>query len=334
MTLGRRGFLAGAGVAALAPGLVLADAPRKLTFITPQRLLLSFSEVMMAQGNGRFREQGIDVEVVGGHSAPQAIQQVLADQAQICRSGAITLVNAVAKGVPARSFGTIAQGSPFYVVSSNANPVETPRDFVGATIGVVSQGGPTDAALDAILIAGHIDRAQVHRQYLADTPGTFALIETGRIKAFIGTIDSLMRAEAAGAKVHAFNTGRYDPLPGQVYIATDEVIAQREADLVAFVRGVRAAIDDIVADKDLKRVFAVLRTFNVEGLDDEATAAKELRAQVGLWFSAGKENLLRNVPERWTQGVAIAAKAGYGKFVPNERLFTNRIVDKALGPAG
>ena len=335
MAIGRRGFIGGVGSAALAgwsAGLVRADAPGKLTFITPQRLLISFAEVMVAAGNGRFREHGLEVTVEGGASAPQAMQQVLAAQAEIGRTGGITLVNAVAKGMPVMAIGTIAHGSIFYVVSAKSNPVNTPRDFVGGTIGVISQGGPADATLDAMLIAENIDPKQIERQVVADNAGSFGLVAAGRIKAFIASVDSVQRARAAGADIVAFNTQKYMPLPGQIYVATNEAIAVRETDFVAFLKGVRAGIDDIVKDQDLRHTLGVLEQFSVEGLDDKATAASVLRANQELWFSAGPDNVLRNVPENWTKGVALAAKAGFGQAVPNDKLFTNRFVDKALGP--
>ncbi len=333
MELGRRTVLGALGLAAagVPAGLVVGAEPGKLTFITPQRLLISFAEVIVAQGNGRFRAHGLDVTVVGGASAPQAVQQVLAAQAEVCRAGGITLVNAVAKGVPMRSIGTIAHGSIFYVVSAKANPVNSPRDFIGGVIGVISQGGPADATLDAMLLSENIDPKQIERQVVPDTAGSFGLVASGRVKAFIASVDSLQRARAASADIVAFNTQKYMPLPGQIYIATNDVIAAREADLVAFIKGVKEAIDDVVADKTLDHTFAVLEQFNVEGLDDRKTAATILRANQDLWFSAGPENVLRNVPENWSRGVALAAKAGFGQFVPNDQLFTNAIVDKALG---
>jgi ABC-type nitrate/sulfonate/bicarbonate transport system substrate-binding protein len=334
MELDRRTVLGALGLAAtgMPAGMVFGAEPGKLTFITPQRLLISFAEVMVAQGNGRFGAHGLDVTVVGGSSAPQAMQQVLAAQAEVCRTGGITLVNAVAKGMPMRSFGTIAHGSIFFVVSAKSNPVNSPRDFIGGVIGVISQGGPADATLDAMLMSENIDPKQIVRQVVPDNAGSFGLVAAGRVKAFIASVESVERARAAGADMIAFNTQKYMPLPGQIYGATNDVIATREADLVAFIKGVKEAIDDIVADATLEHTFAVLEKFNVEGLDNRATATAVLRANQETWLSAGPENVLRNVPENWSRGVALAAKAGFGQFVPNDQLFTNAIVDKALGP--
>ena len=331
MRIRRRAAIAGGlGLAGLlaAPGLVQA-ADGQLTFITPQGLRLAFSDVLVASAGGYFKAQGLDVRVIGGASSPQAVQQVISGQAAVGRTAGITLLNAIAKGGALKSIAVDAHGSPFYMISAASAPVNSPRDLVGATVGLISQNGPSENTLDAMMISEGLDPKSVQRQYVGDNPGAYALVEAGRIRAFTGAIDTLLRARAAHAQVVAFNTQKYMPLPGQVIFATDATIAAEPDMLVAFLRGVRQAILAMQQDKDLKHSLALVRTFPVEGADDDALAIEIMRANLELATMAGPANILRNVPENWSRGVELAVRAGFGANVANDKLFTNALIDKA-----
>lgn len=330
----RRAFLytttVGAGATSLlsAPGAVFAREG-KVVFITPFKYLLSFAPVMVAAGAGFFAKQGLDVEVIGGSGSAQAVQQVLSGQALIGRTGGVNTMIAVAKGAPVKSFATIAQGSPFYVMSAQSDPVNSPKDMVGAVVGLVSKGGATENLLDAMLIKEGIDPSSVQRRYTGDNPGAYGLLETGRLKAFVGNVGTMLKAKKAGAKIIAWNTHKYAPIPGQVYVATNDTIAKQSKTLVAFLKGVDEAIRFIMKDGNLDAVIKALSKFPVQGLGKPDLVKSVLAANAELWTLEGKENVLRNIPENWEKGVELAVKAGFAKPVDPKALYTNELVEKA-----
>jgi hypothetical protein len=61
------------------------------------------------------------------------------------------------------------------------------------------------------------------------------------------------------------------------------------------------------------------------------TAPLILRNEMRYWLTAGRENMLRNVPERWQRGYDLLAAAG---FVPAggqaSAFYTNEYVERAL----
>ena len=329
----RRRTVLGLAGAALLPGLVPgtlhAQAPGKLTFITSQGFRLAFSDVLLASAGGYFKAQGLEVRILPGASSPQAVQQVVSGQAEVGRTAGVTLLNAVAKGGAMRAIGVDAHGSPFSMISSAKNPVRGPQDLAGATVGLISANGPSENTLDAMMLSAGLDPKSVTKQFVGDNPGAFALVEAGRIKCFMGAIDTWLRVRAVHPDVVAFNTSQYMPLPGQVLFATDDTIAKQADTLVAFLKAVRAAILAMVEDKDLKKSLALIKTFPVEGADDEALAIEILRANIELATMAGMENILRNVPENWARGMELAQKAGFGEKVDPAKLYTNALVDKA-----
>ena len=77
----------------------------------------------------------------------------------------------------------------------------------------------------------------------------------------------------------------------------------------AALRGTRAAMDAIIADTDKTHTLQLVRTFPVEGANDDVLAKAIIRANQGLWTAAGPQNILRNVPADYSRGVELAAKA-------------------------
>ena len=322
-TVTRRAVLA--GLATTLPATLRAQSPGRMVFITPQGIRLAYAPTLVAAAGGFFRAQGIEVSVIGGASSPQAVQQVVSGQALVGRTAGATLMAAVEHGGTVRAIATIAHGSPFYMISGAAYPVTGPRDLAGGVVGVISQNGPAETMLDAMLLSEGVDPKSVQRQYTGDNPGAYALLEAGRLRAFIGAADTYLRATAAHANATAFNLGRYMPLPGQVYVATDSAIAAQADTLRAFLRGVRAAIGFIVDDTSKLETLRLIRTFAVEGASDDALSVEILKVNQALWTSEGPNNILRNVPDNWSRGVELTMRMG-GAPIDPARLYTNDLL--------
>lgn len=332
--VGRRSLLAGtlalAATAAL-PGVVRAAGTGKLVYMSPAPFALSFAEVLIGIAHGHFKAAGIEVEALPGSSGIQPMQQLLSGQIDVGRTAAILMANSVAKGVTCRAIATLSHRSPLFIISAAAAPIREPKDLAGAAIGITSPNDPTDLMLKAMIASGGLADADVRREISADNAGSFALVEVGRIKGFIGNSEAINRAKGAGADVVAVNLTEFMPLPGQVYVAMNEEIDGNEAELVAFLRGVRAAITDIVDDPGYGKTFATLRELGLKGLDNVETARIVMKANVDNWLAAGADRVLYNVPENWQHGMEAAVKIGALPDIPQDKLYTNTLVEKALG---
>jgi len=66
-------------------------------------------------------------------------------------------------------------------------------------------------------------------------------------------------------------------------------------------------------------------------LQDPEAAVPIIRSITSRWFEDGEENLLRNLPERWEEGVAELVEQG---VVPEgteaSDLYTNELLEEAL----
>lgn len=332
--LSRRTMLMAAtscAAALFAPRFVHAAESGHLTMMMPNILSPAFADVLVAQSNGHFKKQGLDVELLGVRSGVLPLQNVITGKTQLARTGTIVMVKAVEKGAKCKSIASIAQGSSFFLVSLESDPIRTPKDAVGESIGVVSLRGPMDLVADAMLAAEDVALDSVKRQIVSDNPGSVALMEAKRVKGFFANAETIARIRTEGTKIHILDPQQYMPLPSQVYIAANDEIDKNGDTFVAFIKAVAAAIHDIVADKSLDATIAGLKRINVGGMENEDAAKAAIRGVQRSWFAAGEDNLLRNVPQNWTKGMAVAVKSGMTAPIPMSSLYTNALVDKALG---
>lgn len=328
----RRELLLGSLAMVVIAGEVRAQGRplRKLIYLPPYTSLISFAPEYVAKAGGFFEREGLDVTIGGSRGATLSMQQVVARQALICRSGSPELMTAILnEGVPLVAIATLCQSSPFGVFSKKTAPVGTPEDMKGKVIGVASKGGTTEKLLDAMLVQANIDPASVRREVVGESPGAMGVVEAGRISAFIAGTSTKIALEEANTSMEWFPVDRYAPMPGQV-ISTLRATVQDDADtLVRFLRAVRNAVNFIVADSTKDKTLELLAQFQLPALKNRATAKKDVEANMKLWLSAGQQQVLKNVPDHWQKARDIYAKTGAVKPGPATDLYTNDIVEKA-----
>lgn len=277
----RRHLLATGATALGALGL----APRMAFAQTQVSLQLSwlhstqFAGSYIALDRGLWRDRGLEVSLLpGGPNAPVE-PPVVAGTALVGISAADYTAAAVAEGAPFRIIGVAMQNNPFAITSLSVNPVRVPADLVGKRIGMALANTPVlralctlnDVDFDAIevvptqyspqpLVAGEVDCLL---SWETDLPVALTVQ---------GIDNTTMLLADHGYAVHS-----------QTYIATEDSLANRRAEIVALMAGEVAGWDayraDTVAATDL-----TLRMFPDAGLDREAQLLQAAR-QVPLMFS-------------------------------------------------
>jgi len=318
-------------------GAALLSLPRtgraqtEFKFITPFSFSLAFAPVLYADAAGYYRDEGLEMHLEGGKGAALAAQMTIAGQMDAGRTGGTNyIVSRVNNGAPLVSIATIAQVSPFYVLSSKENPVKTIADLEGRTVGMATLGGSMEGTLDLMMRKAGASPEEVNKVKVADSAASFALIEAGRAGAYIGNTSSMIIASSARDDVEVMPID--DGMPGQVYVARPDEIAEDPQKFVAFLRATHRAVKEIVTAQDLMPILETIgKAYEVTGLSNPETAQKDLRANADNWASKGQENLLRNVPEVWEGAVELLLEAGLiNEKVPAEDLYNNDLLDQAL----
>ena len=315
-----------------APHVVRAQSLRKVRFITPFNFSLSYSSVFFAKVGGFFEKEGLDVEVINGKGASTAAQLVIAGRAEIARTGGANYITArVDAGAPLVSVATIAQISPFYMVSSPAAPLKGAKDLAGKTVGVATLGGSMEGTLNLLLRGGGVDGSKVERVRVADVAASYGLIEAKRIAGFMASVSSVVKIRAAIPQVETFPID--DGLPGQVYVATPQALAADPDLYVRFLRAEYKAITAILDAGDLEPIVrAIGKSYEIPGIADMATSISDLKQNAATWTAKGRQNVLRNVPEQWADAAKVMAETGLIKSpVVATTLYDNSARDKAVG---
>lgn len=309
-----------------------AGGPPSLTFLTilpPQSL--TFAPELLADAGGFFSDHGLDVSFELTRGSAQAVQLVLAGRAPLTRISQIEGMRAAAnRGAPLMNVGMVFKDSTIRYVSSTADPLVEPADFVGKTIGIPSEGGSSELELDLFLAASGIDRSSVRRQVVGLTPGVFNLVEQGRIAGYAVSIDTAKILEQQQEDAVVLNPGRYMQSGGQFYMASRTSLEQNREAITRFVAAVHDALEFMLADDGFDRTLEALRgKYSFDGLNDTAIARASLREYTSVWTAAGRENLLLTVPERWSAGYEELVAAGLAEpGASPEEWFTNELVGR------
>lgn len=278
----RRGVMK-AGAAGLALGGMGLMRPAFAQ--TPVGLQLSwlhsvqFAGSYIAQDRGWWSDAGLQVTLLqGGPNAPVE-PPVVAGTALIGIGAADYTAAAVAQGAPFRIIGVAMQKNPFAIASLPGNPVRTPADLLGKRIGMAVANTPV---LQALCTLNGIDIADIR---IVPTQYSAQPLLAGEVDCLLcWETDLPVAMEMQGVRAETMLLADHGyAVHSQTYIATDDSIANRRADLVALLGGEVRGWDAYRADTDAAADLTV-RMFPDAGLDPE-TQKLQARRQVPLMFS-------------------------------------------------
>ncbi len=326
--LTRRGLMAAGGALAVA-GPARAALPAIV--VTPYGFIVDFLEMMNASSGGHFKAAGLDAQVLGAGGAAAAVQQLAAGRCQFTRSAAIDIMKAMSaqRDLALVSIATIFQGSTFFVISSAAKPIEKAEDMRGKRMGVVSIAGTTENFLDLMLKKVGVPKTEVPREVVGNNPGSFALIQQGRIDGFIATSNVVEVLQQQKAPVLAWSTDRYAKMPSQSYFTTQAIIDKQPDLVLAFVRALKASADEMVRGPLEPILDRAAMQYEIPGIRDKPGLVRTVRGDIDLWLSEGPQNLMRNVPALWQSARDSLAEAGLADIPDVTKVYTNRFVDEA-----
>lgn len=309
-------------------------AAQKLTAMMPFPLYLNFIADLAGKSGGYMRADGVDLDLQFARSAPQALQELVTGRVAVVRNAPIAIVKAVSQqGAPVVSIAMMNQEILYVLVSTEAKPVDDLHALDGKTVGMATLGGNAEDTFNFVLKEQGIDPATVKRQAVGNEAASLTFVEQGRVDAIFATRESTASMKSAGLRPHAAEIQGANPLLGTNIVTTrDNVTAKRDV-LVRYLRALHQAMVDLHDPKKLDALIPKVRhDWDLPQLDD-AKKAKPVIAKISdMWYAAGADNLLRNVPDRWATGVAEFERFKIAKpGTAPETFYTNDLVDEALG---
>ncbi|EPX77080.1 Hydroxymethylpyrimidine ABC transporter, substrate-binding component [Litoreibacter arenae DSM 19593] len=256
-----------------------ADDRKQVNFQLSWLHSVQFGGSYIAQKSGYWSDQGLAVSLTqGGPNAPVE-PPVVSGTALVGISAADYTAAAVAQGAPFKIIAVAMQKNPFAIASLSANPVNAPADLVGKKIGMSVSNTPV---LQALCALNDVDINQIE---IVPTQYDPAPLVSGQVDCLLcwetdlpvamtiqGVDNTTMLMADHGYSVHS-----------QTYIATEDSIANRRAELVGLLKGEIAGWNDYLADTKAAAVLTV-DMFPDAGLD-LPTQVLQAERQVPLMFS-------------------------------------------------
>lgn len=297
---------------ARAPYGVSAQALRPVRYLTPFGYIMGFAETLYGQAGGFFAREGLNVQIDGGRGSAMSVQQVVAGNVLLSRTGGTDLIKAYVKEPSVVAIAEVYQRDAFFVISPEAKPIRNPADMAGKTIGIVSTGGATENLLDMMLVARDVPKESVRREQVGNAPSAFELVKRGRADAFIATNDTVFQLQSDRQAVHAWSTDDVAPCPGQVYMTSKATLARETDTLARFLRAVQASLEAMSAQKGnlTPVVNTITANYDVaEGRRPDKGAAV-LANGLEHTFAAPMRDKLASRAESWDTAANLMVKAG------------------------
>lgn len=268
------------GIAALSVSPRSALAQSKMAAMQLSWLHSSqFAGSYIASDSGWWAEEGLDVALLpGGPNAPVE-PSVISGSALIGISAADYTAAAVEQGAPFRILGVAMQKNPFVIASLPANPVNEPADLVGKRIGMALANTPI---LQALCILNGVD---INAIEIVPTQYSAQPLLSGEVDCLLcWETDLPVAMTMQGVESLTMLMADYGyAVHSQTYIATQDSLANRRADLVSMMRGEVRGWEAYRSDTDAAAALT-LRMYPDAGLDLETQQLQAAR-QVPLMFS-------------------------------------------------
>lgn len=221
----------------LTPALL---APASATAMTPMSYQLGwitnteFAGTYLAQHQGLFAAQGLNVTLLPGGSAPVE-PVVVAGKALVGDSNTDIVSAAVAAGAQLRIIGARYQVNPFDIISSAKHPIKSPKALIGKTVGVNTYNL---TAWYIFLALNGIKKTQVTTKDEGYTEGPTPLIN-GQVQAWMGySTNEPGVLQLKGFKTYSFLMSNFGyHVFADVYVTTVNDIKTHRAELVSFMKG-------------------------------------------------------------------------------------------------
>lgn len=307
--------------------------PASLTVMMPFTASLGYMLHLTAKTRGHFDAEQLDVDIQFARGAGQALQAVLAGQAQMGQFGVLNLVPAVTdQGAELTSVAMLVQRLLYRLVSHPDNPVRTVEELAGKRVGLPSLGGNAEDVLRLVLQEAGVDPASVEMVPAGFDAAAYGLVEQGQIDAMFTNADIVTILQQQGAELVEAEFGQTNPLLGHVFATTDAYLEANRGVVVRYLRAIDAARAELEDEAKLDQVISDLAAeWDIAALQNPDVAKAIIADYSELWYTDGPDTFLRHDPERWERGLE-----GFGRIgalqpdLDPTRFYTNEPLDEAL----
>lgn len=262
-----------------------AQALTDVTYLLPAPATSAFAPWVLAQHNGYFEEQGLNVTFISGKGGVDVAKQIGSGNAMVGGAIGDTPIIVRANRIPVKTVAVLGAGGVTQIAVSRESGVKKVADLKGKTVTVMSYADTTYYALLASLSKAGLSRDDVDIQG-AGPAGVWQRFSTGDVPAMAGVPDWVVNAEDAGLELNLLPETEMADSMAQAIIASEDAIENHPEIVQGIVIGTLKGMKDII--------------------DDPAEAASDFAAAVPAY--EGKEAMLTRVFELYIDRVYAGQK--------------------------
>ncbi len=205
----------------------------------------------LAQKNGYYADEGLEVELEEGRGSAVAAQLVATGQADIGYADAGAALNVAAQGAPIKIIATIWKAGQFGIQFLDSSGIKQPKDLVGRKL-AVAPGSAMLPLVPVFLRANEIAESDVEIVSVA-ADAYIGLLTSGQVDAVARTPETVLVPLAEqgfdGSNIYFYDNGV--PLVSLSLIAREDKLAENPDQYQRFIKatlkGWADAIDDPAA---------------------------------------------------------------------------------------
>jgi NitT/TauT family transport system substrate-binding protein len=299
-------------LASLTAGPALAQDLTPVTFVQPNPSSISSFPVFVAQGEGFFADEGLDVTVQTVDGSGAAVQVLAAGQAQFARPGPGVVLNARERGEDIVFIYNFAARSNFGVVVPGDSAVQAPADLGGQVIGVATADGSEVGFVRNVMQGSGLTEGEDY-EFLSVGDGgpASAAFARGDISAYAASLADAAILNLRGVNVRDITPPEYQKFFGNGIATTGEIIAQDPELVEKFIRAWTRAHAFANDEANRETVLAHLAAANPQESEDPAFAG-------ALWDAIkanstpleGSEGLGWQPPDVWAEWQDVLVDTG------------------------
>ena len=215
--------------------------------------------IQVAQELGFFTGEGFEVTPVYVRSGPTAMTALVSGSADYAIVGSTTVVQAIAKGIPAVVIGNFVRHVNWMLMGGAG--VTTLNAVKGQVVGVTSAGGMTEFLTVEALARRGLKRDRDYRiHYAGNSPARVAALEAKIIQAAAFSPGERVVLEPKGFSVLMDMVQVVPEFPLSILASSRRKLESNPAEVEAFLRALHRAMEVIRTDKERAAAAAFKKT--------------------------------------------------------------------------
>jgi ABC-type nitrate/sulfonate/bicarbonate transport system substrate-binding protein len=231
----------GAAAASLLPGILGSQAAGAASSQSMAYQLswvkdAEFAGSFLAQKKGYYSKHGLEVDILAGGAAVTPEPVVVSGKALVASSAADAVAQANLQGANLKIIGVRYQKNPYCIISLASAPISSPEGLYGKKLGV--------SAADQTGWQTFVKVANIDASKITIVPGQFdpTPLADHEVDAWLGfTTSEPGQLAVKGVKTHQFLFADFGyAIYSDIYEVTEESLATKEEELVAFMKAEKA----------------------------------------------------------------------------------------------